>query len=102
MIFIEGIRTGKTALLNEIKELKRDFSRMNNIIYKEHEFLKEHGVKPNELIVNYNFYSEMLIDPEIAYGVINNKEDLTTSFRGMKVIIDNSIERFEVRYNDTI
>ncbi|MFT8350056.1 hypothetical protein [Clostridium saccharoperbutylacetonicum] len=82
----------------KIEEIKRDFSRRNSIIYKEYEFLKEYGRRPNELRVSIDFYNEMSSDVEIAFDIIFN-EDLTKSYRDMNIIIDNSIEGLEVSVN---
>jgi hypothetical protein len=81
---------------SKVEEMKIDFSQVNSIIYKEYEFLKEHGCKPNELMVNFAFYSSMLSDPEIVREIVC-KQDLTKNYRGMNIIIDDSIEEFEVR-----
>jgi hypothetical protein len=86
---------------SKVKQIKRDFSRRNSIIYKEYEFLKEYGCRPNELRVSIDFYNEMSSDVEIAFDIIFN-EDLTKSYRDMNIIIDTSIEGFEVGVNEQI
>ncbi|MFL0165615.1 hypothetical protein [Candidatus Clostridium helianthi] len=101
MVFITGMRTGKTALLNKVEEMKIDFSRVNGIFIRSIIFLKEFGFQPNEIIVNYDFYCSMLNDPEIANNIIV-KDDLTKYYKGMKIIIDNSIKEFDLRHNKEI
>lgn len=92
MIFIEGIRTGKTALLKV----------QSDIIEAKQDYYNKTGYMPNEIRMNYNNY-EFIGDYYSSLVELKKWKDLKEIERaepyilGMKIVLDDSIEGFEVR-----
>lgn len=100
MIIIQGMRTGKTALL----KVQRD------IIQAKEKYYNKTGIIPNEIRMSYKEYEfiEAYYSSLIEFkSKLKNFDELMKEMQetepyiyGMKIIIDDSIEGFEVVYND--